>query len=175
MFYTYGLIYKGNFMTSISLIAAMANNHVIGRNNSLPWHLPADLNHFKNVTMGKPIVMGRKTFESIGKPLPGRQNIIVTHDKMYQATGCTIINSIDHIKLVSDALEIMVIGGAEIYKQLLPQAQRLYLTYVHTDVTGDSYFPQWQANEWQEISREDHLADENNKYDYSFVILEKIN
>ena len=94
---------------------------------------------------------------------------------MYQATGCTIINSTDHIKLVSDALEIMVIGGAEIYKQLLPQAQRLYLTYVHTDVTGDSYFPQWQANEWQEISREDHLADENNKYDYSFVILEKIN
>lgn len=160
---------------SISLIAAMANNRVIGKNNTLPWHLPADLKHFKNTTMGKAIVMGRKTFESIGRPLPGRQNIIVTRDKMYQATGCTIINSINQIKLVSDAIEIMVIGGAEIYKQLLPQAQRLYLTYIHADVDGDSHFPQWQANEWQEISREDHLADENNKYDYSFVILEKIN
>ncbi len=160
-------------MPSISLIAAMANNRIIGKNNALPWHLPADLKHFKNVTMGKPIVMGRKTFESIGRPLPGRQNIIVTRDKNFKAEGCTIIHKINEIHSCTDAPEIMVIGGAEIYKQLLPQAHRLYLTFIQANFEGDSYFPQWQQDEWREIAREDHVADEINKYDYSFVILEK--
>lgn len=160
-------------MTILSLIAAMSNNRVIGKNNTLPWHLPADLKHFKNMTLGKPIIMGRRTFESIGKPLPGRQNIIMTRDKNYHATGCTIIHSFEQIKSSTDAPEIMVIGGAELYTQLLSQAQRLYLTFIHADFEGDRYFPEWQTNQWQEISREDHLKDEQNNYDYTFVTFEK--
>ncbi len=131
-------------MTQISIIAAMTNNHVIGKNNALPWHLPADLKHFKNITMGKPIIMGRKTFESIGKPLPGRQNIILTRDKNYHIDGCTIIHSLDELQSCTNAAEIFVIGGAEIYKQLLPLTQKLYLTFIDTEIDGDSYFPEWQ-------------------------------
>lgn len=161
-------------MPLISLIVAMTNNRVIGKNNALPWHLPADLKHFKNITMGKPIVMGRKTFESIGRPLPGRQNIIVTRDTKFKAEGCIIIHDINEIQLCTDAPEIMVIGGAEIYKQLLPHAHRLYLTFIQTDIDGDSYFPEWHEHEWREISREEFLADENNRYNYAFVGLEKV-
>ncbi len=162
-------------MTYISIIAAMAKNQVIGKNNALPWHLPADLKHFKNVTMGKSIVMGRKTYESIGKPLPGRQNIIITADKNYQANGCTIIHSIDDVKSNKDIPEIFIIGGAEIYKQLLPYTQKLYLTFIDANIDGDSYFPEWQQNQWQYISRENHLADAQNKFNYSFVVLERKN
>lgn len=161
-------------MTNLFIIAAMDKNQVIGKNNTLPWHLPADLKHFKKVTMGKPIIMGRKTFESIGKPLPGRQNIILTRDKNYHATGCSIIHSIDEINKHTDAEEIFVIGGSEIFNQLLPFAQKLYLTFIDAQFDGESYFPKWQKNEWHEIYREDHLADEQNKYNYSFVTYEKL-
>jgi len=152
----------------------MDRNRVIGNNDSLPWHISADLKNFKKITMGKPIVMGRKTHESIGKPLPGRENIIITRDKTYQAEGCTVLNSIDdifeHCKVVE---EVMITGGSEIYKHTLDQATRLYLTEVHTEVEGDTFFPEFNLNMWEEVSREAFTADDKNDFDYSFVVLEK--
>lgn len=152
----------------------MDRNRVIGNDDSLPWHISADLKNFKKITMGKPIVMGRKTHESIGKPLPGRENIIITRDKTYQAEGCTVLNSIDEIfEHCKDVEEVMITGGSEIYKHTLDQATRLYLTEVHTEIEGDTFFPEFERNDWNEISREAHTADERNDFDYSFVVLEK--
>jgi len=152
----------------------MDRNRVIGNNDSLPWHISADLKNFKKITMGKPIVMGRKTHESIGKPLPGRENIIITRDKAYQAEGCTVLNSIDEIlEHCKDVEEVMITGGSEIYKHTLDQATRLYLTEVHTEVEGDTFFPEFERDGWNEISREAYAADEKNDFDYSFVLLEK--
>lgn len=159
---------------TISLIAAMADNRVIGIDNTLPWHLPADLRHFKKITMGKPILMGRKTYESIGKPLPGRTNIIVTTDRGYQAPGCIVVHSIDEaLGATQESEEVMVIGGASFYEQLLPRADRLYLTLIHADFAGDAYFPDIDPTQWREIGRTDGEPDETNPYRYSFVVLER--
>lgn len=158
----------------ISIISAIAQNYVIGDKNRLLWHLPADMQHFREMTMGKPVIMGRKTFESIGKPLPGRENIIVTGETNYKPKGCKIAHSIDEaINLVKDQKEVMIIGGASLYKQMLPRADKLYLTLVHQEFTGDAYFPKFNWGEWDQIERVDHKADQNNSYSYSFVILQR--
>lgn len=161
----------------ISAIAAMAENRVIGKDNKMPWHLPADLKHFKATTSGHPVVMGRKTYESIGKPLPDRTNIILTRDLQYSAPDCVILNSIETALSMANELdmdEIFIIGGAEVYRQLLPVTQRVYLTIVHHNFDGDAFFPELKADEWQEVSRERHTADDKNKYDYSFVVMERV-
>lgn len=160
----------------ISIISALAKNRVIGKKNALPWYLPADLKHFKETTMGKPIVMGFNTFKSIGeKPLPGRKNIVLTKDANYQVPeSCLLATSIDEmLKICKDDPEVMICGGASVYQQFLPVADRLYLTYIDHDFEGDIFFPEFNANEWREVSREAHQPDEKNQYPYSFVILER--
>ncbi len=155
----------------ISIIAAMAKNRVIGRNNYIPWKLPEDMKRFKELTTGKPVVMGRKTFESIGRPLPNRANIIVTRDKNYKADNCVVVHSAgEAIKAAKGNEEVMIIGGAEIYKQFLPRADRLYLTLIDKEFEGDAYFPEFDKNEWEEVSREEH---ESNGLRYAFVNLER--
>ncbi len=159
----------------VALIAAVADNGVIGIDNRLPWHLPGDLQWFKRQTLGKPIVMGRRTFQSIGRPLPGRENIVVSRDPDFRAAGCRVVGSLDEaLEAASGAPEVMIIGGAELYRQTLPRAQRLYLTRVHANVEGDARFPEVDSSQWREVAREDHGADGRNPYDYSFVILERI-
>ena len=148
----------------------MAQNRVIGINNQLPWHLPADLRHFKGVTSGHAILMGRKTFESIGRPLPNRQNIILTRDRGFSAAGCDVIHDVAELARFND---VFIIGGSSIYTLLWPQITRLYLTLVHADVAGDAHFPEIDFLQWHEVSREDHVADEKNDYDYSFLLLER--
>jgi len=156
----------------ISLIVALARNRVIGRDNQLPWRLSADLQHFKRLTMGKPIVMGRKTCESIGKPLPGRTNIVVTRNSSFSAEGCRVVHSIDEALVAAGgADEVMIMGGENLYSQLLPRADRLYLTEVQAEVSGDAWFPELDQTQWQELERESHRADENNEFDYDFVVL----
>ena len=158
----------------LSLIAAMAQNGVIGRGNQLPWRLPADLKHFKTVTMGKPVIMGRKTWESIGRPLPGRTNIVVTRDVGYRAEGCVVVHSVEQaLEVAAGSDEAMVIGGANLYRQLLDRADRLYLTLVKADVEGDAWFPEFDETQWREISRESHPRDDRNEFDYEFVLLER--
>lgn len=160
-------------MTTISLIAAMAKRRVMGRDGQLPWHLPADLKHFKAITLDKPIVMGRKTYESIGKPLPQRTNIILTTDPAYQAPGCYVVHHLDEaMKIAKGAEEILIIGGAQIYEAYLPLAQRMYLTLIDADIEGDTFFPDFDEAKWQVVSREDHLPDEKNSYGYRFLVLE---
>jgi len=158
----------------ISLIAAMGKGRVIGIENRLPWRLPADMKHFRALTLGKAVLMGRKTFESIGKPLANRTNIVVTQDRQFRADGVRVAHSIEAaLALAGDQAEIMVIGGASFYDQLLPRAQRLYLTEIHQDFPGDAYFPAWSAEQWREIAREDHAPDDANPYPYSFITLER--
>lgn len=158
----------------LSIIAALSRNRVIGKDNQLPWRLPADLKHFKSVTLGKPVIMGRKTFESIGKPLPGRDNIVVTRDPKFHADGISVAHSLDDaLAQAHDVPEIMLIGGAQLYAESLARAQRLYLTLIHADVDGDAHFPDYDPADWRETAREDHAADENNHYSYSFQILER--
>lgn len=158
----------------ISFVVAMDENRAIGKDNDLPWYLPNDLKHFKKTTMGKPIVMGRKTYESIGKPLPGRENIVVTRDESYKAEGTTIVHSVDEV-LKINAEEICVIGGSEIFKQFLPVADRLYITEIHHTFDADTYFPELNDDEWKEVSRTAGIVDEKNKYPHDFVVHEKIN
>lgn len=159
----------------ISLIAAMAENRVIGRNNGLPWRLSADLQHFKALTMGKPMVMGRKTWESLPGVLPGREHIVVTGDRRYRAEGCRVVHSIDEaLEAVAGVPEVMIVGGALFYRAMLPLAQRMYLTLVHAQVEGDAWFPPYDERQWQEVEREHHLADERNHHPYSFIRLERI-
>jgi len=159
----------------ISIIAAMTDDRVIGINNSLPWKLPNDMKWFRQQTLGKPILMGRKTFESFGaRPLPERTNIIVTRDQAYQAEGAVVAHSIDEaLQAAGDVEEIMIIGGASFYEQMLPQAQRMYLTRVHTNVKGDAWFPRFDESQWGEVSRTDCDADERNAYAHSFIILQR--
>ncbi|MES3007902.1 MAG: type 3 dihydrofolate reductase [Pseudomonadota bacterium] len=164
----------------LALIWAMSRNRVIGRNNALPWHLSEDLRYFKRVTLGKPIIMGRKTWESIGRPLPGRTNIVITRDQSFQAAGVRVVHSLDaalslaeHIGVIEGADEVVVIGGAEIYALALPKAQRLYLTEVHAEVDGDARFPEFDLSQWQELAREDFSAEGPNPYPYSFIVLER--
>jgi dihydrofolate reductase len=159
----------------LSIIVAMDRNRVIGKGDALPWHISSDLKNFKKITMGKPIIMGRKTHESIGRPLPGRENIILTRDKTYQVEGCTVLHSMDELlKHCKDVDEVMITGGSEIYKMSLEQATRLYLTEVHTEIEGDTFFPKFDRSEWKELSREDFKVDEKNEFDYSFVLLERV-
>jgi dihydrofolate reductase len=155
----------------LSLIVARASNGVIGKDNQLPWHLPADLKHFKAITMGKPIVMGRKTFESIGRPLPGRQNIVVTRNPDFTASGITVVHSVEAaITAANETEEIMIIGGTELYKLSLPLADRIYLTDIQQDFDGDAHFPSLDS-QWREVSREDHVSDDG--LSYSFCVFER--
>ena len=159
----------------ISMIAAMANNRVIGLDNKMPWHLPADLQHFKKVTTGKPVIMGRKTFESIGRPLPGRRNIIITRNSEYTAQGIEVVTRPDAaLELVATAEEVMIIGGGNIYEQFLPKAERLYLTFIDLDVKGDTQFPDYNkvANWYVKEEQENH-PDDKNLSSYKFVTLYK--
>jgi len=158
----------------LSIIVAMDRNGVIGAGGRLPWRLPADLKRFRQITMGKPLLMGRRTHESIGRSLPGRENIIVSRDPTFRAPGCTVAGSIEAaLKHCAGAEEVMVMGGAELYSQTLELGERIHLTEVHADVAGDTFFPPWQRDEWREVSREDFPADQANEYAYSFVVLEK--
>ena len=158
----------------ISLITAMDRNRLIGNNNQLPWHLPADFAHFKSVTMGKPVIMGRKTYESIGKPLPGRTNIVLSRDPDIRFEGVACVSSFEQaLLLVADAEEVMVIGGSTIYEMLLPRANRLYLTYVDAEFEGDAWFPEFDKDQWFELESVLRKADEKNPYDCRFVTLEK--
>ncbi len=158
----------------LAIIVATDEQGLIGRENDLPWKLSADLQYFRRVTMGKPIIMGRSTHESIGRALPGRHNIVVTKNTDYQADGCTIVHSIaEAITACNDVEEVMVMGGASLYKQFLPQADKLYLTQVHASLEGDTWFPDWQTDDWIELSREDYSSDEKNEFDYSFIVLER--
>jgi len=164
---------------TVSIIAAMARNRVIGINNSLPWHLPADFKHFKSVTLGKPVVMGRLTYESIGKPLPGRTNIIVTRDTDYHPENaddsCIVVHTLnDAIAAAGPVEEIMIIGGASFYAQALPHANRLYLTIIDEDFNGDAWFPEFDPNEWQETECTSGVINEKNPHPHDFVTLEHI-
>lgn len=158
----------------ISYVVAADVNGVIGRGNELPWHLPADLRHFKQLTMDRPIMMGRRTHESIGRPLPGRHNIVVTRQVDYRSEGCDIVHSIDEaIDVAGDVEELMVIGGSEFYEQLLARVDRIYMTEIHHAFEGDTYFPKLDITHWRESAREDFPADADNRWDYSFVIYER--
>lgn len=154
----------------ITIIAAIANNNALGKDNQLIWHLPADLKRFKKVTLNHHIIMGRKTFESLGKPLPNRTTIIITRNKEYKQEGCIVVNSlVEAIKAAKDDENPYILGGAEIYKQALSIADKLDLTFVHHSFDADAFFPEIDFNKWIETSREDFKSDEKNKYDYSFV------
>ena len=158
----------------ISLIWAVARNGVIGKGNTLPWRLPADLRYFRACTTGHPIIMGRKNYEDIGKPLPGRRNIVVTRQPAYTAPGCTVVHSVEQALAAAGAEEeVFVIGGADIYRQTLDAADRLYITEIDADIEGDTYFPEFDRRLWREVRREGHAADASNPYPYSFVLLER--
>jgi dihydrofolate reductase len=159
----------------LTLIVAVADNGVIGRQNELPWRLPEDLKRFKALTMGKPIVMGRKTFDSIGKPLPGRTNIVITRQADLSLPGCVVVDSLAAALTAAGKVdEVMVIGGGEIYRQALPQADRVHQTEVHAAIDGDARFPALNAQQWHEIAREDYAEDERHAHAYSFVTLERV-
>ena len=152
----------------------MARNRVIGRNNALPWRLSEDLKRFKATTLGKPILMGRKTFESIGKPLPGRRNIVLTRDPAWHAQGVDVVRSVEEaLALTRESPELAVIGGAEIYRLTLPDAERIYLTRVEADVPGDTLFPELDSTQWSEAQVGMHPADERNQYPATFLVLDR--
>jgi len=154
----------------------MDRQRLIGRDNGLPWHLPADFAHFKAVTMGKPVVMGRKTYDSIGRPLPGRMNIVLSRDPALSIEGVTTVTSFEQAKqAVRDNEELMVIGGSRIYEMLLPVADRLYLTYVDGVFEGDAWFPEFDIDDWEQLDLQDHPADEKNQYACKFVTLQRKN
>jgi dihydrofolate reductase len=163
----------------ISLIVAVSRNGVIGIDNQLPWHLPEDLKYFKSVTMGKPIIMGRKTYDSIGRPLPGRTNIVITRDSSWQAEGVEVAQTLPQAMTLgqlacaqADVDEAMVIGGEQIYRMTLPAADRLYLTEVQAEVEGDAFFPEFDAKDWRQVSEQ--LPEVTDTHPYRFVVLERI-
>jgi dihydrofolate reductase len=159
----------------ISLVVAMARNRVIGRDNTLPWRLPEDLKHFKAVTLGKPVLMGRKTFESIGKPLPGRTNLVLTRDRGWKSEGAVVVHSVEEaLQRSGAASELAGIGGAEVFQQLIPLATRIYLTRVEADVRGDTFFPPLEDSQWMEVDSRRFAADERNAYDMTFVTLQRV-
>ena len=163
----------------ISMIAAMAHQRVIGKDQKMPWHLPADLVFFKETTMGSPILMGRKTYESIGRPLPGRLNLVVTRNSALKIEGCEVVTSLDEAMAVAEkksskSNEVFITGGSHLYKSFLDKADRLYLTLIDAELEGDTYFPDYMQYKWQEVERIEHQADEKNPYPYSFVILDRI-
>ena len=162
-------------MTTLSMIVAHADNRIIGKNNDMPWHLPADLAYFKKITLGKPIIMGRKTYESIGRPLPGRQNIVISRDENYQAAGIDSVTSVEQaISLAGEVEEVMVIGGGAIYAHCLPFANRLYITHIKSNIEGDTQFPEYDVvNDWQLTQSEQLSANENNVFDLDFCIYDR--
>lgn len=161
--------------TKITLIVAAAENNAIGKGNRMPWHLPNDFKYFKEKTLNHSVVMGRKTFESIGKPLPERRNIVMTKNTNYLHEEVDVANNIDELLLYCrDEREIFILGGAEIYKQTLPLAHKVLLTRVHTTVDGDAFFPELPANEWKLISAEKHEKDDRHAFDYTFEVYERI-
>lgn len=164
----------------LAMIAAVAENNAIGINNKLPWYLPGDLRYFKAVTMGKPIIMGRKTFDSLRKPLPGRTNIVLTRDREYQREGISVVYSLkeaialaEDIALINGHEEVMVIGGEQIYREALPVAGRLYLTRVHRRFEGDAFFPALEPSEWKETVREDRVVEGDEALAYSYLVLDR--
>jgi dihydrofolate reductase len=158
----------------LSIIAAVAQNNIIGKNNKLVWHMPADLRYFKNTTMGHTMIMGRKTFESFGKPLPGRRSIVVTRQKDWHYEGVEATHSLEEaIELAPKDQEVFIVGGAEIYRQALPLCNKMHLTVIHHDFEGDTAFPAVDFSEWELVSDIRHKADEKNKYDYSFMVYER--
>lgn len=159
----------------ISIIVAMGANRAIGKGNELLWHLPADFKHFKSVTMGKPILMGRKTYESIGKPLPGRKNIVITRDESFFAEGVVVVHSIDAaLSEAKEHQEVMVIGGASFYQQMLPLVDRLYVTEVHQTFVADAFFPEINSNDWRVVEQSEYAADDKHAYDFSFITYQRI-
>lgn len=160
---------------NISLIAAMDKNHVIGSDNQMPWHLPDDLKFFKAQTLNKPVIMGRKTFESIGaKALPKRRNIVISRDADYPAEGVEVFTSVvEAIRSCDAREEVIIMGGGQLYRQLLPVANKLYVTLVNAEVEGDTVFPKWDSSEWLVQSREFHEQDEKHRYSFEFLILLK--
>lgn len=161
----------------LSAIVAVDDNFAIGKNNSIPWQLPADLKYFKQTTLGHHIIMGRKSFESIGKALPGRVNIVISRNADFSAPGCMVVTTLkDALDIAFNANDFQpfIIGGAQIYEQAMPLIKRLYITYVNTEVDdADTFFPDLKMKDWRELAREDHSADEKNPHDYSFVVLER--
>lgn len=158
----------------ISIIVAADENWLIGKQGSLPWKLPADLKHFRDLTTGNAVIMGRKTYDSIGRPLPNRTNIILSKNANLNIPGCVVVRSIEEaLRAVPDDKEIFIMGGAEIYKQFLPFAQKICLTRVHHRFEGDIFFPKPGLSEWTEIERQDFKTDDKNLYDYSFITLER--
>lgn len=154
-----------------SIIVAMAKNRTIGINNTLPWRCPEDLRHFKSLTMGHHIIMGRKTYDSIGKPLPGRTTVIVTRNRELKIDGCLIAHSLQEaIAACARDEEIFIVGGAELYAQALPLADTLYITEIQRDVEGDAHFPEFSRTQWQEVAREKHSQQSPQQLDYDFVI-----
>lgn len=166
---------KPDMACRISLIAAMDRNRVIGRDNKIPWRLPAEQRWFKSVTLGKPILMGRKTYESIGRPLPGRHNIILTTNRAYSAEGCTVVHSVEEaIRAAGEEKELMVIGGAYLYRQMLPLADCLYLTFIETEIEGDTYFPAFSTVDWHIIQEDYFPANEQNIYNYRILVMRRL-
>ncbi len=167
-------------MTTLSMIVATADNNIIGKENTMPWHLPADLAYFKRITLGKPIIMGRKTYESIGRPLPGRRNIVISHDGSYApqgkgAEGVDVVTSVEQaLALVNGVEEVMVIGGGAIYKHCLPVAARLYITHIKAAIVGDTQFPSYDDGSWQKVSSELRLSDEKNVYNLDFCVYQRV-
>ncbi|EEY99032.1 dihydrofolate reductase [Vibrio sp. RC586] len=157
----------------ISMIAAMADNRIIGKDNQMPWHLPADFAWFKRCTLGKPVIMGRKTYQSIGRPLPGRHNIVISRDESLLIDGVDLVASIDAaLAKAGEVDEIMIIGGGSLYAACLPMANKLYITEINAELDGDTQFPAW-GSDWQECYREHYPADEKNTYAMDFVIFER--
>lgn len=157
----------------ISLIVAMSENRIIGAHGAMPWHISADLRYFRAITWGKPIIMGRKTFASLGNPLPGRRNIVISQTPGYQATGCEIVSSPEAALALTGSADVMVIGGGKVYEAFLPLAQRLYITLIHQDFEGDTAFPDWQASDWQEIQRDRIDFDPVCGLSYSFLLYQR--
>jgi dihydrofolate reductase len=155
----------------ISIVAAMARNRAIGIRGAMPWHLPRELRHFKETTMGKPIVMGRKTWESIGRALPGRQNLVVSRNPEFRADGCEIAQSLEAAVRQARGDEVMVIGGGQLYEQALPVADRMVLTLVDCEPDADTWFPQWPETEWEQVSSREEAADDKNPYSYRVIKL----
>lgn len=162
----------------ISIVVAQAHNRVIGKKNDLPWYLPADLKHFKELTAGHTVIMGRKTFDSIyarlGGPLPNRKNIIITRDKNFTAKGAIITHSLKDALQAATDKEVFIIGGAQIFEQAMPYVERVHLTQVDAEITGDVYMPELHPEEWRQIAMQKHQKDEKNPYDYSFLTLARM-
>lgn len=155
----------------LSIIVALDSNNLIGSNNKLPWHLPADLKNFKNITIGKTVIMGRKTYESIGKPLKERRNIVITRSKNYIAMGCEVVTSLEEsIELSKNDSEVFIIGGAQIIQQALPLCSKLYFTRIYHEFEGDTFLNDLDLSKWRLVSEQNHEADEKNKWSYSFYI-----